>query len=86
MPVRRTKKQKQQAQISRLAETTYHFDDNNQSQISQKNDIQKKDFADNQLKQLMISDPKDIVKDLVKTALVSTVILLILIAIFIMTK
>lgn len=84
MAVRRTKSQKQKAQISRVRGLSYQYQP---VKNTQKNPTKVlPEIEQKQIRQLMSSDPKDVIKDLAKTLLVTIIVISTLLAIFFIFK
>lgn len=83
MAVKRTKKQKQQAQVRRLEGPTYEF---KQEETSVGTKKESETIDQKKIKQLMISSPKDIFKDLLKTVAVTFIVTLSLIGIYLVKR
>lgn len=86
MAVKRTKKQKQQAQARRAEKFTYQY--TSDIDLNSKTTAKKKpdSITDKQVKQLMISSPKDIFRDLLKTVVVTVIVTLSLVAIYFLKR
>ena len=84
MAVRRTKSQKQKAQINRVGGLSYEYHPT--EAIEKKETVAPTSLDEKQIKKLMISEPKDVFKDLVKTFVVTLIVIAILFTIFFVQK
>lgn len=81
MAVRRTKKQKQATQIKRENSISYKFEDVAVDQPKKQTSIDLK-----QIKKLMVSTPAQVMRDLLKTVVVTIFVLAVLFVIYFVTE
>lgn len=79
MAVKRTKKQKQSAQAKRVDTLTYEYNPDSKVKKSKEKVNQ---ITDKKIKQLLVSSPTDIIKDLTKTVLVTFIVVVLLVGIY----